>query len=97
MGDFRVVIEGVGSHGCGRDAKDGEIVTRCKQVHCSDCAAAVAVELVRRKGTVHNARIEHWPVPGAAGTTRAENPGPIDDLLAGTRRGSFQTTPHITP
>lgn len=89
MGDYRVVIEGIGSHGCGREAKDGDVVTRCGNPGCVDCIAIAAVESLKTAGSVAVARVEHWPVPGAAGTTRTENAGPVDDLIAGTRSGQF--------
>ena len=89
MGDFRITIEAVGGHGCGREAKDGEVVTRCGQPHCPDCKAAAFVADLKVGNSVAKAIIEHWPVPGAAGTTRTEGAGPIDDLLTGTRQGKF--------
>lgn len=95
MGDFRITIEGVGSHGCGREAKDGEKVKRCGSPSCVDCKAQSLVLELKAAGAwnVHTAKLEHWPVPGAAGTTRTENPGPVDDLVAGTRRGTFSPAP----
>lgn len=93
MGDFRIIVEAVGGHGCGRDAGDGERVTRCGRRGCPDCETIRFVDELKRSNNVQAARVEHWPVPGAAGTTRAENPGPVDDLLAGTRRGTFLVKP----
>lgn len=89
MGDWRLVVEGIGNHGCGREAKDGETVKRCGTVGCVECTAIEAVQKLKNTGSISVARVEHWPVPGAAGTTRTEKPGPIDDLLAGTRKGAF--------
>lgn len=90
MGDYRIVIEGVGSHGCGRESKDGEIVSRCGRNGCVDCMAIALVDSLKSSGgSVAMARLEHWPIPGAAGTTRTENAGPIDDLISGTRAGQF--------
>jgi len=92
MGDFRIVIDGSGNHGCGRQAKDGDVVTRCGEPHCVDCQAkAFAAQL--RGASIATARLEHWPVPGAAGTTRNADPGPIDDLISGVRHGSFVQPP----
>ena len=98
MGDWRVTIEAVGGHGCGRGteidatkvawpAKDatGYVVTRCRRMDCPDCLATEFVERLKRIGTVAVAKLEHWPVPGAAGTRREEGAGPVDDLLRGTR------------
>lgn len=98
MGDYRFTLEGVGGHGCGREAKDGETVIRCGQPHCTDCKI---IALVKGLGyEPKSAVLEHWPVPGAAGTTRTENPGPVDDLISGTRRGTFSVVrgqPYQTP
>jgi len=90
MGDYRITVEGVGSHGCGRDDGDGAIVTRCGAKWCVDCAALALVEALG-VGSVKLAKLEHWPVPGAAGTERTEHPGPVDDLLSGVRHGSFES------
>lgn len=94
MGDFRIVIEGSGNHGCGRDYGPSEErpVVRCGSPHCTDCAAIAAVDLVKKTGSVAVARVEHWPVPGAAGTQRSEHAGPVDDLVKGTRTGSWDTS-----
>lgn len=104
MGDFRITIEGVGNHGCGRGTERqgtrdvggiptaiGLEVARCRLMHCVDCRVAEFVERLRREGccSIHTARLEHWPVPGAAGTTRVDNPGPVDDLVKGTRDRPF--------
>jgi hypothetical protein len=89
MGDFRVTLEGVGNHGCGREAKDGEVVKRCGEPGCVDCLSVEFAQKMKNAGSVYSAKLEHWPVPGAAGTTRTEKPGPVDDLLAGTRKGAF--------
>jgi hypothetical protein len=88
MGDFRITIEGVGGHGCGREAKAGETVTRCKQPGCPDCIAVEFVEKLKAGNSISLAVLAHWPVPGA-GCGRTANPGPIDDLLTGTRDRSF--------
>jgi hypothetical protein len=91
MGDFRITIEAVGGHGCGRGSEvpnpDGGLhVARCRLRNCPDCAAIALVDEMKRNGCrVAKAVIEHWPVPGAAGTGRDSNPGPIDDLVNGTR------------
>jgi hypothetical protein len=92
LGDYRITIEAVGGHGCGRDALDGDVVQRCGILpNCPDCSAVALVEELQRAGnTVTLAKLEHWPVPGAAGTTRSEDPGPVDDLLTGIRHGSFR-------
>jgi len=89
MGDFRIMIEGVGGHGCGREAKAGEKVKRCGEPNCPDCIAVEAVEKLRKGNSITMAVVAHWPVPGAARCDRVTNPGPIDNLLDGTRDRSF--------
>lgn len=96
MGDFRITVEGVGGHGCDRLAKPtvlgepGAHVNRCRRMDCPDCRAIDFVDTLKRSGcSVSVAKLEHWPVPGAAGTTRTEDPGPVDDLLSGMRDRSF--------
>jgi hypothetical protein len=97
MGDYRITIEAVGGHGCGREAKDGDVVPRCGQLSCPDCSAVNFVQQLRTSGNdVKLAKLEHWPVPGAAGSTRTEKPGPVDDLLTGTRSGSFSEAGRAT-
>lgn len=95
MGDFRIKIEAIGWHGCGREAGPGETIVRCGLPNCPDCQAVKFVEQLKASGgaNVTSAVLEHWPVPGAAGTTRTENPGPIDDLLTGVRSGTFNPDP----
>jgi hypothetical protein len=94
MGDYRITVEAVGGHGCSRKTKSGEKVEPCGQSYCPDCLAR---EFVARLGGVATATLEHWPVPGAAGTTRTENPGPIDDLLTGIRSGEFDDAKVVAP
>jgi hypothetical protein len=91
MGDFRIVIEGVGNHGCGRQVKDGGDMQPCHSDGCVDCQVRRFVEQLKTRYScsVAVARMEHWPVPGAAGCTRTDNPGPIDDFVTNKRKGSF--------
>ena len=90
MGDYRITVEATGGHGCSRKTKSGEAVTPCGGPSCPDCGARAFVKRLRLSGNdVRLAKLEHWPVPGAAGTTRTENPGPVDDLLTGVRTGQF--------
>lgn len=106
MGDFRITIEAIGGHGCGRGSEAPLVrfdeqrrpvstgpeleVRRCRLRGCPDCATIAFVEELRRSGcSVAAAKIEHWPVPGAAGTTRTSGTGPIDNLITGTRDKPF--------
>ena len=62
MGDYRIVIEGSGPHGCDRGAKQGATLApspSCTHAGCPDCAAAA---LVKQLGTqVRSAKFTHWP------------------------------------
>jgi len=100
MGDFRITIEGVGNHGCARDVGNGPVYGRCMRDDCVDCQVSLFVEQFRGSN-ISVARLEHWPVPGAAGTGRTENPGPIDTIRpagehgAVVRLGDFRKKPYI--
>ncbi len=62
MGDFRMTIEGVGGHGCDRNAKQGQQLTSaCGKMDCPDCAFAEFVAKMKRIGTVYKATMHHWP------------------------------------
>lgn len=79
MGDFRITVEAIGGHGCGRGTEVesskmalppnnglGYVVTRCRRMDCVDCLTIEFVERMKKLGTVAVARLEHWPVPAAA-------------------------------
>lgn len=90
MGDFRITIEAVGNHGCGRGAKEGDVVKRCGDKGCTDCATIEFVEKLKTMcgaGQIELAKIEHWPDKNVNGTVRYNRVtgGPVDDLLAGKR------------
>jgi hypothetical protein len=87
MGQFRVVVDAVGGHGCMREAGDGEVVIGCERVGCPDCIAREFVRRLKRSGaTVSVARIEHWPTEQQV----APSSGQVtDDLLTGLRAGKF--------
>lgn len=87
MGDFRVLVEAVGGHGCLRNLGDGDVVLGCDRPGCPDCLAREFVRRLKRSGTqVNRAEIQHGPadMPGysADGEVR-------DDLLTGKRSGQF--------
>lgn len=87
MGNFRVVVEAVGGHGCQRERGDGETVTGCGLQHCPDCAAREFVlRLTEMAVTVDKAEIVHWPadMPGYSADSEVR-----DDLLTGRRTGEF--------
>jgi hypothetical protein len=87
MGQFRVVVDAVGGHGCMRELGDGSTVIGCERVGCVDCITREYVRRLKRSGAmVDVARLEHWhdreqEIP-ASGQI-------VDDLLTGVRAGSF--------
>ena len=82
MGLFRVEVEAVGGHGCQRNIKDSQqLQNYCGSPSCPDCAAREFVRDLKRKGaSVQKATLTHWP-----GTDTEVQ----DDLMIGTRKGSF--------
>ncbi len=87
MGDFRVVVEALGGHGCQREKGTGETVIGCDRPGCPDCMAREFVRRLKRSGaTVKKAEIQHWPAD-LPGYTEA---GQVtDDLVTGARIGEF--------
>lgn len=61
MGNFRIVIDAVGGHGCQREKKDGEPVFGCRRLDCPDCLTQEFVERLSKIGTVNKAEFIHWP------------------------------------
>lgn len=87
MGDFRIVIEALGGHGCQREKGDGETVIGCERTGCPDCMARELVRRLKRSGTtVKVAEIKHWPADMPGYTTERQV---TDDLLTGVRTGAF--------
>lgn len=95
MGDYRIVIDAVGGHGCQRNIKNNEAITQnCESASCPDCAARRFVAELAKTNNVVAARLEHWPLnmlrhDGAYGDHGGSPGGPIDDLKTGMRAGSF--------
>ena len=94
MGDFRIVIDGIGNHGQDREKKDGEKVDfeaggsatpESIAKHCIDELKAAGVN-------VTEAKVIHWPVDNYGGPElngRDPQKQIVDDLLSGERKGSF--------
>src|SRR5579859_2363602 len=81
MGDYRIVIEAMGGHGCQREKGDGEAVVGCDRPHCPDCMARELVRRLKRSGEqVKKAELIHWPadMPGYSKEGEVR-----DDLLSG--------------
>ncbi len=82
MGDFRVVVEAVGGHGCERDKGDGAMVVGCERPGCVDCITREFVRRLKRAGTMmKEATLTHWP---------SQKEQVQDDLLTGIRKGAFR-------
>lgn len=83
MGDFRVVVEATGGHGCQREkVKDGmQLQNYCGSPACPDCQAREFVRVLKRSNTmIRSATLTHWP--GQSSEVK-------DDLVTGIRTGSF--------
>ncbi len=90
MGTFRVEVQAVGGHGCQREIKSGGTTKDCGQPGCVDCISRRFVKALKDAGASFNsnggiesigyAKLTHWP--HGHGTVN-------DDLLTGTRSGSF--------
>lgn len=90
MGTFRVEIQGVGNHGCGREVKDSGTLQPCGSPGCVDCITREYLDKLKASGVFYDshtdpklhgsARLIHWP--GQRGEV-------IDDLLNGVRSGNF--------
>lgn len=95
MGDFRIVVEAMGGHGCMRELGDGETVIGCNRPGCPDCIAREMVRRLQRSGAqIHRAHLVHWPAdfvhPQAGVTTNYSLENQVtDDLVTGKRAGSF--------
>lgn len=91
MGDFRIIINGIGGHGQDRKKKDGEIVNFQEDPDSPDALAADFVAELRSKGVnVVSAEIIHWPLDNYGGQHKNGRTNQIsDDLLTGKRVGSF--------
>lgn len=80
-GQFRIVIQGVGKHGCDRHSIAGEpLRTRCQRLSCIDCRTFDFVQTLRMLGF----RLEEAEFTHHAG---AVDPGVVvvDDMLTNTR------------
>lgn len=86
MGNFRIVIDAAGGHGCDRVAKVGEVLSGllgCTAESCPDHQAAEFVkQLVARGAIVETASLTHWP---------GEPSEVVDDIRSFIRmKGEFQ-------
>lgn len=95
MGDYRIVIEAVGGHGCtdSRPVQAGEpLAPPCSDPNCPDCALRAFVRTLAATGnSVKLARLEHWPAHLDHRSSTYPPAGEVvDDILKGERAsGSF--------
>jgi hypothetical protein len=90
MGQFRVIVQAIGNHGCERERGDGENVVGCERVGCVDCISREFVRRLKRSGAIMEiATLEHWPAEPTPEAAAGEEGHPVDDLLSGIRSGSF--------
>jgi hypothetical protein len=61
MGDFRMTLEGIGGHGCDRNAKAGGEIQGCGKMGCPDCQFAEFVTKMKKTNQVLKATMHHWP------------------------------------
>lgn len=85
MGNYRVIVDAVGGHGCERQVLDGQSTIGCQQRNCPDCTTR---EYVRRMksisgNTLNSAILIHWPESDSQ---------VVDNLLTGERIGDFAGT-----
>lgn len=90
MGDFRVVIEGAGGHGCQREVKSGGQVVGCGQETCPDCTARELVKKLQLYSHVTKAEFQHWPADHENYKGKPDAMKQVtDNLLTGIRQGDF--------
>lgn len=86
MGQFAIVVSGVGGHGCSREVKDGEHVLGCQRPDCPDCIAREFVRRFKRNGVSDlRAELVHWPnlIPvDANGVVDEDARGDHDEYVA---------------
>jgi hypothetical protein len=61
MGDFRIIIDATGGHGCQREVKDGGTVYGCRQQGCPDCVAQEFFEKMSKIASNCRGTFTHWP------------------------------------
>jgi hypothetical protein len=61
MGDFRVVVEATGGHGCQREYGAGKKVFGCRRMDCPDCLTQEYLEKLAKIAPISKAEFQHWP------------------------------------
>lgn len=80
MGNFRIVIDAVGAHGCSRASKDGEKFSGCGRLDCPDCVTAEFIQRLKlSQSSIQSAKLIHWP----------EEPGTVEDEFVLDTYGPF--------
>lgn len=94
MGDFRIVIESVGGHGCDRDAGTGDKFYGCQRMGCPDCEAKRFVDEFSRRFSISKATFTHWPHDMAERGYKEENEV-VDDMAPKDSQGVHQLTQRV--
>lgn len=90
MGDFRIVINGVGGHGQDRAKRSGEIVNFQEDPNSPDALAENFVKELQKFMSVESASIIHWPLDNYGGQLEnGRSQQIVDNLITGKRTGSF--------
>lgn len=61
MGNFRVVLEATGGHGCQRELSGDSKIYPCSNRNCPDCLVYEFVERLNKIAPVSCAELIHWP------------------------------------
>ena len=91
MGDFRIVIDAVGGHGQDRENK-GDRPLEFPEGSPEKIMLDAVNALIASCCSVEKAVVVHWPADNYGGPEQNERIAGaeiVDDLLTGTRRGSF--------
>ena len=101
MGQFAIVITGIGGHGCERSLGDGDHVIGCQRPDCPDCIAREFTRRLKRNGVQNlTGQIVHWYDMNESHVALTDEVGRnieivpqestvVDDLVTGERTGSF--------
>jgi hypothetical protein len=92
MGNFRVVVEAAGGHGCNRTAKEGEEARGCGGETCPDCITARYIAALKQAGMHPTlALYTHWPEAMSRHEFFVRTDGTCVCLRCGTEFGNYVT------
>lgn len=87
MGNYRIIVDAMGGHGCERSVLDGQSTIGCQQRNCPDCVTREYVRRLKSINTVNSAFLIHWP---------SSPDQVVDNLLTGERIGDFAGSGVVT-